>query len=333
MVLVTESYAEYKSNLYTEGMGCVKNSDGSNFFTDSIPLVKVRERLETEEVEFWHDSATHPGTGETVIDESVSKIVRKRDHKVHGKRNSDGPQRQYTFLADLAAGVTGESPGDLKVTAVGTTRNGGRAYLQIATGNLLAVAGMEYEPFILFGMSHDQSLKITSATGTNVVACANMVAGLFGVNAVRKVGTRQTKYATDETVISKHAIVLGLEQQADEFDQAIRELSETTVTDKQIYALLDELAPLEVESKNQVTRNEKFRDEFNSMYRHDDRASDWEGTKLGLVQTLNTLDIWERNTRKGVNATVRAFDEFADGSRLKSETGMLKTVERVLASV
>jgi len=329
-----DNYEEYKTNLFVKGaMGCVTAEDESNIYDTNIPLSAVRERFERETVEFWNDSATNPETGETIIDESVSKIVRASDKHVFGKRGSDVPERQYDYLVDLAAGITGESPGDLHVKAAGTTRSGGRAYVQISTDNVLKVAGMEYEPYIMFGMSHDQSLAITSVTGTNVVVCSNMVSALFGKQAVRKAKTRQTKNATDELIITRHSIMLQLEQQADEFDKAIQELSETVVTDKQIDAFLDEIAPLDIDSQNMQTRNESFRAEFKVMANQDERASEWYGTKLGMVQALNSLDIWNRGTRKNSDPLTRMYDETLDQTRFKREGNTLALIDKVMATV
>jgi len=329
-----DDYQEYKRNLFVRGaLGCVTADDESNIFDGYIPLSAVYERFNEETVEFWNDSATNPETGETLVDESVSKIVRASDHKVFGKRGSDVPQRQYSFLVDLAAGITSESPGDLHIKAAGTTRKGGRAYVQIATDNVLKVAGLEYEPYILLGMSHDQTLSMTSVTGTNVVVCSNMVSALFGAQATRKAKVRQTKRATDEMVITRHSVMLGLEQQADEFDKAIRELSEETVTDKEIDAFLDAFAPLDVDSQNKATRNENFRAEFKVMANQDERAAEWYGTKLGLVQALNTLDIWDRNVRKDSDPLTRMYDETLDQTRFKREGDTLARIEKVLATV
>jgi phage/plasmid-like protein (TIGR03299 family) len=304
---------------------------------DFLTAGQVREIFAPHKVDFVHPSYDL-SNGEHVTFEKEVDLIRLSDGHRFGKRNADGPQRQYDYLVDLAANVTGESPGDLKIRGAGTTRNGARAFVQISTANVLSVAGMDYSPLLAFAMSHDGSLSIQSSDAVIAIICANTFAACLGAVSngnANGAKTKQTKNATDELIVSKHAAALRIERTVDEFDAAIKKLTEVTVTDKQWAAILDELAPVNNDklTKNKLTRNEEKRGELNALYTSDDRASTWNGTELGVLQALNTYDLWERSTRKDITAESRMNDEALDGKRAQTEIQTFKMVERILATV
>lgn len=342
-------YAEYKTNLYTEAMGCVRNSDSSNVFADRIPLAEVRKRFALEEIASYPDALVvpgeadgvnpdgtiHYGTDVTVTDSAYVKIARKRDMHVHGRfgAESGSNRRQYTFLTDtLLTGLTGEGPGDLKITAAGTTRNGGRAYVQIATGEVCGWEGFNFSPFLMVGMSHDGSLSVTSTFGTQIIQCANMVAGIAAKAQGR---TKQSARATDAGILARHKIMLGLEEVSELQTSAFDTLRNTVFTDEHWTALLNEVAPVDVvgASPNIETRNANTQATLTNMYRTDARCNAMHGNALGAWQTLNTFDIWERGTRKGTDAGTRATDDYLSGKLGTREGSRVETITKVLALV
>lgn len=345
---IVDEYAEYKTNLYVEGAyGCVVSEDGKNIYKDSIPVEAARKRLELEDIDVYTDSATlvtiedGEEVHKTVLNPESERLVRRRDGKIQGLRAAGNNNRPFSYLLDQATGVLGVGRGDLKITAVGTTRDGARAYLQVRTNDKRDVEGMEYDPFVNFGMSYDGSLGIISISGDYIYSCANMVSASFGRKIQRKAKTKQTRLVTDEMIFERHSVALQLEQAADDFEEEIKKLVQTTVTDKQWHAFLDEVAPLtgpknEELSKHKVTRSENMRGELNALYTSDERASQWHGTALGVAQAWNTYDLWERGTRGDTNAAVRMFDESLDdkaGSRIAHERAANQILNKVLATV
>lgn len=302
---------------------------------DFLTAAQVREIFEPQKVEFV--PATYMLSTGMVTDNENVGIVRVSDGHVFGHRKADGPQRQYDYLVDLASGVTGESPGDLKIRGAGTTRNGARAFVQISTANVLSVQGLDYSPLLAFAMSQDGSLSIQSSDSIIAIICANTFAANLGAvtqGYANGAKTKQTKNATDEIITSKHQAALKIEATSDAFEAAINELVSVTVTDEQWEAIVDEIAPLSKDqSKHALTRNENKRDQLNDLYFSDPRASQWKGTEFGALQALNTWDLWERGTRGDITAEVRMNDEALDGKRASAEVGAFKLVNKVLATV
>jgi len=343
-----DTYAEYRRNLYTSAMGLVKNGDGSNVYADRIPLADVRKRFDSETVAVYStayvvpgdadgvnpDGTVHYSADETVIDSVRSHVVRLSDGRTHGVfgAESAGTRRQYSYLADLASGVTGEGPGDLRITAAGTTRNGGRAYLQISTGDVVGWEDFGISPFCTFGMSHDGTLSVVATFGTQIIQCANMVQGIHAKASSR---VKQSARATDASIITRTRIALGIEELAEAKRAEFAAMRETQFTDAMWSTLLDMAYPVDVPdaSKNIETRNNNARELLTGMYRSDARCAPVTGTLLGAWQTLNTFDNWERGTRGGTDPQTRMTDEFLSGKLGKSETARNDLLTRVLATV
>lgn len=341
------NYGEYKRNLYVSGaLGCVTNSDASNVYESEIPMDAALARFEAERVE-WHESAyrvigqadgmnengtVHYAPDTFVTDASNVTAVRVSDGKVHGRfgAESGNTRRQYTFLLELVAAILGHG---IRLTAVGTTRNGGRAYVQVS-GDVLAAYGMEFRPFYTLGMGQDGSLSVVSTSGDEVIICANMVQSLFGAGALTGARTKQTSRITDAGIITRHGIALGLEQRAERFETGLASLTETTVKNAHWSAFLDEIAPVNVSgaSKNIETRNENTRATLTGLYRADARCSTWHGTALGALQAVNTFNLWERGTRGSTDADTRMRDEFLSGKLATAETRAAESLAKVLAT-
>lgn len=345
-------YAEYRTNLYgmTDLFGTPLHTPGKGtVFHGSIPVGAVTKRFNLETVESRETFYGVPivggpndgGTEYVPIPDSQT-LVRVRDGRVQNRSvGAETDRLQYNYLTDLAAGVTGEGRGDLKIVAAGTTRNGGRAYLQIAMDEVQSVAGMDYFPFITFGMSHDGTLGIVSSAGSRALICANMFQALLGGRKVAEKGlrTRQTKRQSAEIHTSRHAIALGLEKQKDEMDKAIKALADTVVSDEVWSAYVQELFPITDATKPAgITRAENNRGRLTELWNTDARVTPWHGSALGALQAANVFDLWERGTR-GANgdqvgaAGHRMWDDLLSGSLVKQENTNAEALVKVLASV
>ena len=331
-------YAEYRTNLYTErALGCVRNADSSNIYKHKVPLKAVKDRFAREEIYMAPAYFEPQEGGRRLPIAGMSVKVRLADMRAYPTLvSSEVTPQQYNFLVDLGQAVTGEGS-DIIITAAGTTRNGGRGYLQFSTENVHSVAGMDYAPFVSLGMSHDGSLAITSVTGNMIVVCANMVAGLFGKAAFAEAGvkgtrTRQSKHATAARHITRHSVALDLAREADAMDKAIADLAKVQVSDAQWSEFVKIMFPAADDaSKRAITRAENNRERLTQLYKADERVAPWHGTALGVMQAANTFDIWERGTRGDTDPNVRQFDDMLSGTLAKAENDAAKALTLVLA--
>jgi phage/plasmid-like protein (TIGR03299 family) len=121
---------------------------------------------------------------------------------------------------------------------------------------------------------------------------------------------------------------------ADDFAAEVKELCETTVTDKQWNAFLKEIAPLPEDPKQVRGRTmaENKIAEFTRLWRHDERVSPWKGTAYGVLAAVNTYDHHIAITR-GMDRAERNMDKAVTGHFDKLDTATLDTLNKVLATV
>lgn len=327
---MSNEYSEYRTNLYTQSaMGCVRADGDTNVYVDSIPLAKVRERFAREDVTPM--PAAYIGHGGDSVTEipGLSVWARNTDSHVYPRLvDSETTPEQYGFLVDMATGLTGEGS-DIIVTAAGTTRNGGRAYIQLTSTIIRESAGMQHCQYLNLAMSHDGSLAVVSNWGDRVIQCANMVASMFGRNVLSGTRTRQTKHASSTRHLTRHAVALGFEQRATEFDTAIAELAAIKVS-KAKYGEFVKLMFPAGDSKRSQTVSEKNIATLTGLYNSDPRVALWNGTALGVVQAVNVMSLWERATRGDTDRLVRQYDDMMSGALAKSEDAAAKVLASIL---
>ncbi|MFE5700281.1 DUF932 domain-containing protein [Rhodococcus koreensis] len=103
------------------------------------------------------------------------------------------------------------------------------------------------------------------------------------------------------------------------------------MTDRQWFEFLDAWHPMPEEAGRSRTIASRVREELVEMYRHDVRASTWQGTAFGVVQAVNT---WAHHKQpvKGAPRAERNQEGAISGRFDKLDASVVGTLEKVLTS-
>lgn len=313
-----------------------------NHYPGAIPLEDVKRRLF-----FWTpregsvDSTYIDDDGVTTINESDAKhIIRpKTDRfgpaKILGKFKKDYKIHDYEeWLTTKIANIL---DADLQIGSAGLLKDGAQAWVQAEMPeNVTTPEGVEFRPYISGATSLDGSLSTTYKTGNELIVCDNTMHAALQGSAFR-VKIRHTKNSLDK--IHDMRTALGVvHQEAESFAAEIKELTSTTVTDRQWSAFLDVYTPLPEVKKtkgggpgNGYTLAENKRDRLSSLYYNDPRSSDWAGTAFGVLQAVNTYNNHDSIVRGDHSRAERNMQLALRGKVDKSDAKVLDVLKMVLA--
>lgn len=239
------------------------------------------------------------------------------------------------WLIGSVSNLLGDS---LVITSAGLLRSGGQAWVEVSIPETLHDdrTGFDYRPNLLAATSLDGTMSTTYGRTITATVCDNTMSAALGEMGAQKVKIRHSKYSGLRIGEAREAMSL-VHETADQFEESLRELSSTTVTDAQFFRFLDEWAP-RVDKKGDalegaaLTKATTKRDELVDMYRHDMRCAPWAGTKFGVVQSVNT---WTQHKGlvRGASRTERNQEAAVKGEFDKIDGATLATIEKVLASV
>ncbi|TQS10508.1 DUF932 domain-containing protein [Microbispora hainanensis] len=118
-------------------------------------------------------------------------------------------------------------------------------------------------------------------------------------------------------------------QVADDFAEQVKRFCETSVSDRQWAAFLDEFAPVPDERSRSRSLAENKRQALDRMWRYDDRVSPWAGSGWGVMQAVNTFVHHEQTVRGASRAERNALRTVTGGvDDLDRETSRM--LEKVL---
>ncbi|MFE7423424.1 DUF932 domain-containing protein [Rhodococcus sp. NPDC057529] len=315
----------------------------SNHYPGAIPVGDVAERL------FFWDAIKVPVLAQFPADvESMTGLdaegrpvmaqqmpgmvaVARSDTRQVFKVFSDGyePHQYREWLLGAVSNILGDT---LVVTSAGLLRHGGQAWVEVSVPETLhdGCTGFSYRPNLLAATSLDGSLATTYGRTVTATVCDNTMAIALGQARGQQVKIRHSRYSGLRIEQARQALSL-VEETADEFTDTLRHLSSTTVTDRQWFAFLDAWHPMPEEAGRARTIATRVREELVEMYRHDVRASTWQGTAFGVVQAVNT---WAHHKQpvKGASRAERNQEGAISGRFDKLDASVVSTLEKVLTS-
>lgn len=270
-----------------------------NHYPGAIPLEDVKRRLFFwEPVEGTVESTFITGDGvEKIEEEDAKHIIRPRTErlgpaKILGKFKRDFKIHHFDeWLLTNVANILDDS---LSIGSAGLLKDGAQAWVQAQmSDNIVTPEGVEFRPYISAATSLDGSLATTYKTGNELIVCDNtMHAALQGEAFRVKIRHSKNSLARIHDIRSALGVI---HQEAESFQEEIKQLTRTTVTDKEWDAFLDAYAPLpEVKTTKGggpgqgYTMAENKRDKLSQLYRNDERSSPWVGTAFGVLQAVNT---------------------------------------------
>ncbi|PPK90215.1 phage/plasmid-like protein (TIGR03299 family) [Kineococcus xinjiangensis] len=313
----------------------------SNHYPGAVPFATVAELLRSAEVASYPVSVRMPATLDdfTCFDENNRPVrdVRIEDRQaitristgaVHGIFSGGYQVHQFDeWLLNKISNLVGDT---LSIGSAGLLKGGAVAWVSIELPeNITTREGVTFRPNLLACTSHDGSLATTFKRVVTVVVCDNTLSAALGEKG-QQVKVKHSRYADLRLTEARDALNM-LEVTADAFQDQVRALCETTVTDRQWSAFLDRVAPIEGSNRSKtIARNKQ--DGLDRMWRHDSRVTDWKGTGWGVVQAVNTWEHWEK-TVKGAERDERNRLRAVTGGVDDLDRSTVTTLNQVLATV
>ena len=303
----------------------------SNHYDGPIPVQDIHDRLFSQ---VWAEDVQllAPGgmDGETPVPVPGWKLVRNAiDGHVFRPFTEKYAIHQYgDWLVDRAALILDEG---LEVESAGLLRQNGLAWVQAALPETHQAAGdVAYRPYITGATSHDGSLQSTFFTGATFVQCDNTLEMGLSAAATR-VRTKHTEKATRGFNVTDHRAALQVVFDAtDAIDAEIEAMLRLKVSDADLERFLNAYDPI-AENEGVAQRKAKARhDQYQLMWKSDDRVAPWTGTAFGVLQLTNTYRTQIRPVRN-VQRADRVMQDVILGQGQKDDASAMKILAGVLA--
>lgn len=248
----------------------------------------------------------------------------------------------YDWLVEGVAEIVDTAAGDVDYGSAGMLRMGAQAWVQIRPGEGVTIGGDKLVPWILASTSHDGSLATQYSTVWTRVVCDNTLAGALG-RTVHSVRVKHTTNSLDRKEEARKALDIHFAD-SDEFKAEVEKLMNTTVTDDQFRAIVDEIVPAvepkPVDSDGKVPNQQSVsiaankRHNIKMLYMRDPRVEPWKGTLWGTLQAFNTAGHWADDDPKKFAAQVeRQLNRTVAGKLQTDDNKILATANKVLAGV
>jgi phage/plasmid-like protein (TIGR03299 family) len=264
-----------------------------NHYPGEIPVADIQRRLF-----YWkpvegslESTILLPGVEEPVrlIDTSRKTIVHPDTKEILGIFKLGFRIHDYqTWLVELSQDVMGSGIG---AASAGLLKGGAVAWVQYEMDETMDTPeGVEYRPFFLAASSLDGSLSSTWQRGVQLVVCDNTLSGSLRDNRRLVVKTRHSKNSVSIPDVRERLEIIT--KTADTFEQEVKELCGTKVSNKKWQEFLDAHLGERPERTGKGSSKQGFydthRDALLRLWNRDPRVSPWKGTAFGVLQAVNT---------------------------------------------
>lgn len=294
-----------------------------NHYTGAIPVGEVERRLFN-----WEPIATEfkcpCGCG------SIDKAISRSDNRHRMGWFKDGYQMHgyKEWLLQNVSSILGDT---MQVGSAGLLKAGAVAWVSIEMPDTIKTPeGVAFRPHLLATTSLDGSIATTYKRVCTFVVCDNTREMALSENG-EQYKIKHTRYSQMKLAEARDALAM-VHTMADDISAEVKELCEVTVTDAQWFKFLDAYVPLpdEKATARSKTMAENKRDGLTAMYRHDNRAAQWQGTAFGVVQAVDTWTQHESIVR-GATRAERNMMNVIKGTITKTDREALDTLRLVLA--
>lgn len=301
----------------------------SNHYPGAIPVADVQRRLFAWDAIEAPLSVAVPAT----MDEMTSlnadgmpvrvveipdrkAIVRSDTADVFGVFKSGYAIHQYReWLLNTVSGILGDT---LAIGSAGLLKNGAVAWVSVEVPESITTPeGVEFRPNLLASTSHDGSMATTFARVVTLTVCDNTLA-IARNEAGQKYKVKHSRHSGFKLADARDALNL-IHSAADDYAAQVKELCETTVTNRQWAQFLDMHCPMPEESGRARTLAQGKREDLAQLWSSDMRVAPWANTAFGVVQAINTY-----THHKGI---VRGMAR-PERNALKAVTGEFDTLDR-----
>lgn len=199
---------------------------------------------------------------------------------------------QNEELFDLAEGLL--DSGEAKYETAGSLRGNRVVFITVRLDRDVKVADIEFEPYLVLASSHDGTLAARAMVTPTVVVCANTLR-LATESAKYEYRIKHTNSAKAKLSQVREALGITFDTY-DLFQLEVDQLLNTEVTRLQFEQIVENLFP-DTESVQGMTLATNRREQVRATYMHDPAAAPYQGTGWGVINAVNTWEIWEKPIR------------------------------------
>lgn len=299
-----------------------------NHYPGAIPVEDVLRRLFNFRLEESPVFTLRPD-GSYYEVPNRKAIVANDDQSVLGIFSKDG-YKAHQYDEWLLSNVSTLLDDTLQIGGAGLLRNRQVAYVQVTVPETIKTPeGVEFRPNLLAATSSDGTVATTYLRNVGVVVCDNTLhAGLS--ESGQKIKVRHSANSLIRIGDVREALAIVFET-ADEFTREVAELCNTTVTDAQWAAFLDEIAPLPEEEGKGKTMAQNKRNDLAQLWNHDERVHPWQNTAYGVVAAMNTYGAHLSIVRKVHRAERNLLNDIT-GRTEAQDVATVKALSKVLAA-
>lgn len=235
-----------------------------------------------------------------------------------------------------------DGAGELIVGSFGQLDGGATAWLSIEMRDTIKNndTGVEFLPRLLAIGSHNGKHATTYRQSITNVVCRNTMAMALREKTDAQFKIKHSSRSEVRVSQAREALQL-LDVTGQAFWQTSTEAVQTSVTDAQWIAFLEEIAPVRTAPKDTTVRtanfNERKQAELQSLWRNDLRVSPWQNTAWGAVMAVNTWEQWNKNVKGGTGSADEKRDErnmarTVAGDFDTLDRATLSTLDKILAN-
>lgn len=213
---------------------------------------------------------------------------------VVGDRYQIVPNEELFAFADALVDT-----GEAWYESAGSLRDNTVIFLTMKLDRPVTIADIHYEPYLSVTSSHDGSYAWRAGVSPTIIVCMNTFR-LAVEGATYDYTVKHTLNVADRIAQAREALKMSFEYY-DGFDAEVQALLDTEITRKRSEELLREVFP-DGTSELQGKNAEKRREQVRVMYRTDPAAAPWQGTAWGLLNAINTWELWESPVRASKRA-------------------------------
>lgn len=303
--------------------------DESNHYTGAIPVADVRRRLfdwTAVEGTITAQAITSDGVT-TTHDEERKAIMRSDTGSILGIFKSGYVVHQYDEW--LIKHVESILDADLAVGSAGLLKGGALAWVQVEMEDTITTPeGVEFRPFLTAATSMDGSLATTYNSGAQVVVCDNTLSAALG-DTTNQMKVRHSRNSLGRLGEVRDALNI-VHAVADDFAEQVAALTRETVTDAQWSKFVAAFTATNSASKRSASMTDRKIEELTHLYRHDERAAQWQGTAYGVLAAVNT-HVHHFQTVRGATRADRNAERAATGAVDAMDRATLDTLRKVMA--
>jgi len=231
----------------------------------------------------------------------------------------------------------------VEILSVVVSRNGALVSIQLTSPQTTKTAscGMQFTPSLFAGTAHDGSMSSWFKDTAVITECDNTVAWALSKQGKHELKIKHTAKSEAGLKATVDEVWTRLEEIGEAMGYKVDGLASIKVSEKDFFKWLDVFAPepeefLTDQRTLKERRNRAFaivrkkRNDLVEMYRQDRRCAPWQGTALGVVQTVNTFGNHMSPVR-GADRVTRQMDNLWSGKQEALDGLALKQLQAVLA--